>query len=224
MARVAGTGSRIRCPNPGPERFFYHSFPRRRSRNQKREARKGLATIRLIKEKGLLCTPEITAWPIFRKHVFRWVSWHIMSRRICFTELSPYELPLHVDIFGHFAVEFGVPVLRHVGALPVIYFPRLSKTTTGLEKWAHPLVERLEAIYILLDRMVRLERTLKNRSPSGHEYLQMLREGKQITSRCTSGAAYDLFSSLTDSIDRVGDLQWALLTLMSLFYPLEDLN
>jgi hypothetical protein len=43
------------------ERYFYHSFPRR-GRDEKVEAQRGLKILELIRDFGLLLTPEITAW------------------------------------------------------------------------------------------------------------------------------------------------------------------
>lgn len=48
----------------------------------------------------------------------------ILQRRICFTELAPSELHEHANVFGHFAIEFDVEVLKRMGAMPVFYIPR----------------------------------------------------------------------------------------------------
>src|SRR5262245_56796620 len=98
------------------ERFFYHSFPRRPSVN-------GLSILRSIIERGLLLTPEKFE---FREPLDDGSSSapaSIFQKRICFTELSPNELPAHSKLFGTFALEFDINTLRAMGAIPVFYVP-----------------------------------------------------------------------------------------------------
>jgi len=131
---------------------------------------------------------------------------------------------LHADRFGHFALEFEIPVLRHLGAFPVFYIPRRSKTSTGLEDLAYNFVGRLAEIYILLDRMGKLEDALKNHVGMEHAPLIIKRGKRKTRSRCSYGGADDIFSSLTASLDSVGDLGATLEMLMTFYYPLENLR
>ena len=105
-------------------RFFYHSFPRRRECETRSEtANRGWGILQSIKNRGLILAPEVVKWhtpvslgtpnPI-----------QLLQQRICFTELSPQELPEHSERFGPFALEFDATALRRLGALPVIYMPQ----------------------------------------------------------------------------------------------------
>src|SRR5260370_1024189 len=106
------------------ERYFYHSFPRR-GRNENVEVEKGLKVLELIRDFGLLLTPEITAWEYPHADGSRPREMTMVQRRACFTELSPRELPRHASEFGHFALEFEVDTLKSLHALPVFYLPRV---------------------------------------------------------------------------------------------------
>jgi len=99
------------------ETFFYHSFPRPREGRSKEETVKlGLDVIRMVEKHGLLLVPE--------KQSIRGIE--MMQRRICFTALSPSELPKHALVFGSFAIEYTTEVLLKLGALPAIYLPELA--------------------------------------------------------------------------------------------------
>lgn len=50
-----------RKPTVPPERFFYHSFPRR-GRSTDSEIEKGCKILSLIGEAGLVLAPEIVKW------------------------------------------------------------------------------------------------------------------------------------------------------------------
>jgi len=114
------------------ERYFYHSFPRRGS-NTDSEIDKGCKILSLICDAGLLLAPEVVNWqyphadgsspPRTQTYI---------QRRICFTELAPADLSEHAQIFGRFALEFEVDVLKGMGALPVFYIPQAT-TTEPLE-------------------------------------------------------------------------------------------
>jgi hypothetical protein len=105
------------------ERYFYHSFPRRR-KDQRGEVQKGLKILELIRDFGLLLTPERTAWEYPHADGSPPRRMEMVQRRVCFTELSPRELSRHAKEFGHFALEFEVDTLKSLHALPVFYIPR----------------------------------------------------------------------------------------------------
>ena len=89
---------------------------------------------------GLLLTPEITEWPEVQPDGVLSEPWYIAQKRCCFTELTPAELLQHAEVFGHFAIEFDIQVLRSLGAIPVFYLPRTSEANAGLETLATALV------------------------------------------------------------------------------------
>ena len=103
-----------------PDRHFYHSFPRRQA-GQRDSRSIGLAILDSVCRNGFLLTPEKVSWrdptvdPANRTEM--------LQRRISFTELSSAEVEAHSLLFGEFSLEFPVPVLRSLGALPVIYIP-----------------------------------------------------------------------------------------------------
>ena len=104
--------------NETEKRFFYHSFPRRGC-NAKSEIKNGCRILELIRDVGLLLTPEIISWEYPHADGSPPRQQTILQRRACFTELAPSQLAEHSKAFGHFALEFEIEVLKDLGALPV---------------------------------------------------------------------------------------------------------
>ena len=103
---------------------MYHSFPRRHSTNDANQ--KGLQILELIARYGLLLTPEVTEWRDVKVAPSPSESYMQVSRRCCFTELSPEELLGHSERFGSYALEFDHQTLIDLRAVPVFYIPRMS--------------------------------------------------------------------------------------------------
>jgi hypothetical protein len=143
------------------ERYFYHSFPRR-GRDEKVEAQRGLKILELIRDFGLLLTPEITAWEYPHADGSPPRKMEMVQRRACFTELSPRELPRHAKEFGHFALEFEIDTLKSLHALPVFYIPRGNTSSLG-----QTLVIQLIDAMCLVDRMARVKKFIESTATSG---------------------------------------------------------
>ena len=139
-----------------PERYFYHSFPRR-GRDETVEVHRGLKILELIRDFGLLLTPEVTAWEYPHADGSPPRKMEMVQRRVCFTELSPRELPRHAREFGHFALEFEVDTLKSLHALPVFYIPRGNTSALG-----QILVMQLIDAMCLVDRMARLKKLIES--------------------------------------------------------------
>jgi hypothetical protein len=216
-------GITIPSLKPGPERFFYHSFPRRRGTDTSDEAEKGGAILRLMKEMGLLLTPEIIEWPDVQPDGSLSEPWYVAQKRCCFTELAPAELPQHAEVFGHFAIEFGIQVLRSLGAIPVFYLPRTSEANAGLEALSTALVAGIGQLEALFDRLSQLEELVRS-NPHKDERL-LVTENGIVTheTECSVGGAEDLLSFLTKA-QPVLSLHAILKTVSSFIYPTEDLR
>ena len=109
------------------ERFFYHSFPRR-GNNTDAEIDKGCKILSLICDSGLLLAPEVIKWQYPHANGSSPRTQTYIQRRVCFTELAPGDLSEHAEIFGRFALEFEIDVLKGMGALPVFYIPQATTT------------------------------------------------------------------------------------------------
>ena len=104
--------------------FLYHSFPRPRAGEPRRELlARGWGILRAIQRTGLILAPEVVEWTT-RVSIGSPSPIQILQQRICFTELHRSELPAHAERFGPYAIEFDVTALRCAGALPVIYMPQ----------------------------------------------------------------------------------------------------
>src|SRR5882757_349348 len=104
------------------DRYLYHSFPRRGA-NTAEEVDKGLNILACIRDFGLLLLPESIEWSLpLKSKPPRTIPF--VQSRVCFTDLTPAELPQHAETFGHFALEFEMESARRLGAVPVFYVPQ----------------------------------------------------------------------------------------------------
>jgi hypothetical protein len=142
-----------------PERYFYHSFPRR-MRDQEAENNAGCSIIELVRDFGLLLTPENVKFKYEHANGLAPRTTEILQRRACFTELAPHELKDHAKKFGNFALEFKIPVLKSLGAIPVFYIPRAIAETKGAEGAASTLVMQLVDAMILVERIAGVRQML----------------------------------------------------------------
>ena len=180
--------------------------------------------MRLMKEMGLLLTPEIIEWPEVQPDGSLSEPWYVAQKRCCFTELAPAELPQHAEVFGHFALEFEIQVLRSLGAIPVFYLPRTSEANGGLEAMATALVAGIGQLEVLFDRLSQLEGLVRS-NPHKDERL-LVTENGIVThdTRCSVGEAEELLSFLTEGLPPALSLHAILKTMSGFFYPTEDLR
>ena len=148
--------------NRAPERYFYHSFPRRA---QSEGHGHGLTVLGMIRDFGLLMTPEIAAWQYPHADGTPPRIQSMVQRRISFTELAPHQLRGHALDFGPFALEFDIETLKSLGAIPVSYVPQ-----AGAERSAGSLggtlVNHIIDAMRLTDRIAQMEAIL-DRAPAG---------------------------------------------------------
>lgn len=107
-----------------PKRFMYHNFPRRKDGED--VIRKGLEILRLIVNYGLLLTTEVVKWKDRKIDDSIPEEFTQIGTRCCFTELSESEVEQHSKHFGPFALEFDHQTLINLGAMPVMYMPKMS--------------------------------------------------------------------------------------------------
>jgi hypothetical protein len=207
-----------------PERYFYHSFPRR-SRNHSidvtAEVEKGLAILRSMKKMGLLLTPETIEWPVVLADGALSETWKVTQKRCSFTELAPAELSQHAQFFGDFALEFEIRALRTLGAIPVFYLPRPSKTSNASEELATAFVAGIGEIDVLLDRLRRFEKLVRS-NVNKDDKPPLTKDSRRTL--CTVGGIEDLRFILTEGIQPLIGLQATFRALSGFFYFTEDLK
>lgn len=204
------------------ERYFYHNFPRRYKDDETLHIEKGLSILASIKQSGFVLTPEITEWrePISDGSLSK--PWKVVQKRCCFTELVPSDVANHSDVFGKFALEFEIPILRQLGGIPVFYLPRATNEDRGLESLASALLARIGEIQVLLNRLGELEELVKNTSDK-NKILQIAKNNHVLGPiQCSIGGAEDLISFLRYDSQPVAVLRNALRALSGFFYPSED--
>lgn len=120
---------------------------------------------RAIRDFGLLLTPQLIEWqqPSAGDAPPRILP--VTQKRVCFTELSPHELPAHAERFGHFALEFDIDVVRCLGAVPVSYIPQPSKTAADGSAVGTGLLAIATDCWAVVQRMAFLDRTFKGPIP-----------------------------------------------------------
>jgi hypothetical protein len=207
----------------GPERYFYHSFPRR-SRKTATENEKGCQILSIMRDVGLLLTPEPVEWGYEHADGSAPRTSAALQRRVCFTELAPKELPGHAEKFGRFALEFSVPALKSLGAIPVFYIPRAISGASGAEAAAGVLVMQFIDAIVLLTRIAKVR--------------EMIGEGGEPDTRipCTFGftetgsKTFELgigeirrvLDAFTHAITPPDMLLSALEGMLNFFYPADD--
>ncbi|HEX4415021.1 MAG TPA: hypothetical protein VH107_15400 [Lacipirellulaceae bacterium] len=142
-------------PESVPERFFYHSFPRR-SRFTQAEIEEGCTILGIIRDHGLALVPQVMQWEYPHADGSPNRTSEVLQQRVCFTELQHSELNGHAAKFGRFAIEFRVPVLKALGAIPVFYIPRAVGEVQGAEWAANVMVMQLQDAYVLTLRLAGL--------------------------------------------------------------------
>ncbi|MGD0192466.1 MAG: abortive infection system antitoxin AbiGi family protein [Rhizomicrobium sp.] len=208
-----------------PERFFYHSFPRR-SRFTPAEIEEGCTILGIIRDHGLALVPQVMQWEYPHADGSPNRTSEVMQQRVCFTELPPAELSAHATKFGRFAIEFRVPVLKALGAIPVFYIPRAVGEVQGAEWAANIMVMQLQDAYVLALRLAGLLEGVKKASPD------------EKTIRCTLGftesglkdfnldiaSAKHVFEILTYALTPPDMLAPAFEAAMRYFVPADDLR
>lgn len=135
------------------ERYLYHCFPRR-SANSAEEIAKGLKVLKCIRDFGLLLLPESIEWsqPVTGRPPR---TFPVIQPRVCFTDLSPAELPEHAARFGHFAIEFDMESARKLGAIPVFYVPQrdggIGTSLLAILLDARAVIDRARITYDILN-------------------------------------------------------------------------
>jgi hypothetical protein len=206
---------------PGPERYFYHSFPR--GTDEMGGVEKGLTILRSMKKRGLLLTPEIPQWADVRSGDSP-EPWSIAQIRCSFTLLKPFELLQHAKVFGHFAIEFDIKDLRKFGAIPVFYIPSILEPGDASGELGAALVTCIGQIDELFCRLKKTKESIQS-NPNRDEPLGIMKNGRLVRqTTCSVGGAEDLLSFLGEGHQPLIDLQAGLQALSGLFYPTENLR
>lgn len=205
-------------------RYFYHCFPRRKTDNEAQDIEKGIKILESIMDDGLVLTPEIIEIKEPLSDGTFSEPWTNIQKRCCFTELSEEELPSHQASFGQFALEFEIPTLRYLGAIPTFYIPTGKTTDIGLEHLANSLLCRIGEIQNILNRFAELDQLVKQTN-NENKVLDVAMNGKPIGStRCTMGGAEDLINFLTYGGQPIEIQRNALRAISQFFYPTENLE
>jgi hypothetical protein len=204
------------------ERFFYHSFPRRKLADD--AVPRGLAILRSMARSGLLLTPEQTVWSEFLQNGKRSDPIQIFQIRACFTELNPEELMDHAKQFGSFSIEFEIESLRLLGAMPVFYLPSPGSEERALGGIAGAFVARMEEIQRVLARLADLQK-LAEATPNKAEKVKVTVDNQPVgMTRCAIGDVQEVLSMLLYQTQPAQELLNAFRALSGFFYPTEDMK
>jgi len=149
------------------ERFFYHSFPRGASIDD--GIHKGCKILASIRDFGLLLTPQVIEWnqPISSGGSR---AFPVLQKRVCFTELAPFELCKHAEKFGHFALEFEIDVVRRLGAVPVFYVPQPTSEAVDGSVVGTALLAIAMDSHTVIQRMAYLDEVLHGSTPVAENF------------------------------------------------------
>lgn len=203
------------------ERFFYHSFPR--PRNGIDSLEQGKRILELIADHGLVLAPEMLEFSESLQDGSKSAPIKIFQKRICFTELSPKELPEHAEAFGPISLEWDLAKLRIMGAIPVFYVS-LDAPPNSLEGIGASLVARLADIQTVLSRIEDLS-SVANNTLNPLEPINITKNGvPEFATRLSVGGAIDLIQFLEYQSQPVSSLTASARALAGYFYPIENLD
>jgi hypothetical protein len=89
----------------------------------------------------------------------------VLQSRVCFTELSPNELPGHAEKFGRFGLEFEIDKVRRLGAMPVFYVPQPTSYEPDGSHVGSALVAIATDLRAVAERLSELDRILHGDAP-----------------------------------------------------------
>jgi hypothetical protein len=209
----------------GPERYFYHSFPRR-GRSTDAEIEKGCKILSIIRDSGLVMAPEVVKWQYEHEDGSQPRASEVLQRRVCFTELAPHELAEHGKKFGRFALEFDVPVLKSLGAIPVFYIPRALADAKGAEGAASTLVMQLLDAMVLVERIACVQGALDRTGQTKGTFPCTFgfEESGSRTFQLEAGSTKHVLDALTHVITPSSKLLDALRGMTNYFFPADDLE
>jgi hypothetical protein len=209
------------------ERYFYHNFPRRK-RGTQGEIAMGCQVLSLVKDFGLVMAPEIVKWAYEHADGSPPRTTEVLQQRVCFTELEPRELPSHAEKFGHFALEFKVPALKSLGAIPVFYVPRAMSAATGAEGAASVLVMQLIDAMVLTMRIAGAYSIAEETARAGFADHVRLEFGFKETGNkeffFNGARLLNVLNAFSSSITPPAMLQTGLENLLKFFYPADDVD
>ncbi len=208
-----------------PERYFYHSFPRR-MRETAAEIKKGCQIFSLMRDVGLVMAPEIVKWEYEHADGSPPRTSEVLQQRVCFTELEPQELPRHAQKFGRFALEFTVPTLKSLGAIPVFYITRAMSAATGAEGAASTLVMQFIDAMILVMRIASVRNAIdtSGQREGAFPCTFGFKESGSKTFDLEVGETIRVLEAFTHAITPPSILLPALEGMLKFFYPADDLR
>jgi hypothetical protein len=204
------------------ERLLYHSFPRR-DRNSAVEIDTGCKVLSLIRDAGLLLAPEIVKWQYSHADGTPPRKQEIQQTRVCFTELSPSELPRHAENFGHFALEFRIDVLKGLGAIPVFYIPQSGGVAeTPAELGSIVVMQSIDAAALVM-RLAQMKQDIEAApSPTSGRRDWTFGSDTQKKFSLDVEETRRVIEALTYGLTPPAMLFHGLLGLLHLFYPADD--
>jgi hypothetical protein len=208
-----------------PERYFYHSFPRR-GRSTDGELEKGLKILSLICEAGLVLAPEVVKWKTPHADGYPPREQETIQRRVCFTELPPSELVRHAEEFGHFALEFDIETLKRMGAMPVFYIPQSAAGDgDGVASLGSTLVVQSIDAMILAMRVAGVAGVLAE-APEVNEgrFDSTFGFSNLRTFSLDVAETRKVLEAFTYAITPAGMIEHSLAGLLSCFYPADNLR
>jgi Putative abortive phage resistance protein AbiGi, antitoxin len=208
-----------------PERFFYHSFPRR-GRGSDGEIEKGCKILSLITKIGLVMAPEALTWSYPHADGSPPREQQTLQRRVCFTELAPHELREHARLFGSFALEFKIDTLRSMGAMPVFYVPQITASdNTDLTALGSVLVIQTIDAMILTMRLAGIKKNLDDATDVGQGRFDATFGFQQPTTFSLDVVeTRNTLEAFTFALTPPDMLEQALTGLLSCFYPADNVR
>jgi|ERR1039458_8819292 hypothetical protein len=152
----------------------------------------------------------------------------VVQPRVCFTELSPPELPEHGITFGQFALEFEIDTLRGLGGVPVFYVPQPSSTGSDGSAVGTALVAITMDATAVISRAALLHGLLNGPVPAAEHFSFNVGLARSPGNRgefvIDRDEAKNVVAALGHGVTPWPQLDAGIYALLNLFYPADNVK
>jgi len=173
---------------------------------------------------GILLVPEVIEYPSeqFSSNIEQ-SYYRLIQSRFCLTKLDINKLADHARFFGTFHLEFSYNSIIELGAIPVMYLPRIDKTSDplSLKHLASSFIYRLCELQNLCEDIHNLELIASTNKKD--KKVKILRGNDGQTIDINIKQLRNILEIITCNIAPYSEIYGAIQGMASLFYP-SDLN
>lgn len=170
---------------------------------------------------GILLVPEAREYPREGESNAGIAYTHrIVQRRFCLTEIPDFTgLFNHAKYFGNFHLEFSPENIYALGAVPVLYLPRIQRDTPlwSLQNMASTIIYRICDLQNLCRDIKALDEIAAKKKDN--DIVLINRDNSSEEYRLSAGQLKDVLKILYTNIPSIDYILGTIQAMSSLFYP-----